>query len=309
MRGLFYALFLLFPVVGMAQSSNSNQQGTVVGVRVVSSCNVQSLTAGRDHYLSINTSGALCTNATASEVAGTVQVESATAATNKAEVVGNLTNNNAAPAATNVGALTAVANAAMPSYTEGRLVAGSVDLKGNERGIVCDAAGNNRCANVDANNRVGVVGPGVTYNATPSTLTDTQVGDLQITAGQNLKVVTMPDATTGGVIGSWISNNSDTEIVIKAGSGVLYSLDVTNLLAAVMYVRIYNSTNPDCTSATGIVGRYIVPASATGAGMVKQISVGAAFATGISLCVTTTTSDTNNTAIASNSAAVTYVYK
>lgn len=45
-------------------------------------------------------------------------------------VAGTKTNNNAAPGATNVGALTALANASAPSWAEGNLVALSTDLSG-----------------------------------------------------------------------------------------------------------------------------------------------------------------------------------
>lgn len=48
-------------------------------------------------------------------------------------VAGNKTNNNAAPGATNVGVLPAVATAASPAYTEGDQVAESVDLTGRQR--------------------------------------------------------------------------------------------------------------------------------------------------------------------------------
>jgi len=48
-------------------------------------------------------------------------------------VQGGKTNNNAAPGATNAGVLPALANAAVPTWTEGNLVAHSVDLSGNER--------------------------------------------------------------------------------------------------------------------------------------------------------------------------------
>jgi hypothetical protein len=48
-------------------------------------------------------------------------------------VTGNKTNNNAAPGATNVGVLSALANAASPSWTEGDLVLESVDLTGRQR--------------------------------------------------------------------------------------------------------------------------------------------------------------------------------
>lgn len=48
-------------------------------------------------------------------------------------VAGTLTNNNAAPSTNNIGVLGAIANAAVPSYTEGDLVLHSVDLSGYMR--------------------------------------------------------------------------------------------------------------------------------------------------------------------------------
>lgn len=55
-------------------------------------------------------------------------------------VAGNLTNNNAAPAASNVGVLSALANAANPSWTEGDQVLVSVDLSGHQRVVATGAA-------------------------------------------------------------------------------------------------------------------------------------------------------------------------
>lgn len=52
---------------------------------------------------------------------------------NDSSILGTKTNNNAAAGATNLGALTAVATAANPSYTEGNLVTPSVDLAGRTR--------------------------------------------------------------------------------------------------------------------------------------------------------------------------------
>jgi hypothetical protein len=48
-------------------------------------------------------------------------------------VAGNKTNNNAAPAATQLGVISALANAAVPTWTEGDQVLESVDLSGNQR--------------------------------------------------------------------------------------------------------------------------------------------------------------------------------
>lgn len=50
-------------------------------------------------------------------------------------VQGNLTNNNAAPSTNNLGVLPNLANAAAPSWTEGDMVLGSVNLSGDQRVI------------------------------------------------------------------------------------------------------------------------------------------------------------------------------
>lgn len=65
-------------------------------------------------------------------VSGTV---TANAGTGTFGVAGGKTNNNAVPGATNVGSLTAIANAAAPSWSEGNLVGLSVDLSGSQRVI------------------------------------------------------------------------------------------------------------------------------------------------------------------------------
>lgn len=61
---------------------------------------------------------------------GSLTVDGTVGVSGTITVAGNKTNNNAAPGATNVGALTALANAAAPSWTEGNLVALSTDLTG-----------------------------------------------------------------------------------------------------------------------------------------------------------------------------------
>jgi hypothetical protein len=62
---------------------------------------------------------------------------------NDSSILGTKTNNNAAPGATNFGALPAIANAATQGWTEGDQVAESVDLSGRQRivGITGDNGG------------------------------------------------------------------------------------------------------------------------------------------------------------------------
>lgn len=74
---------------------------------------------------------------TASDVVTANQGGSWTVAVSGTTVVtGNKTNDTAAPDATNIGALAAVATASVPSYTEGHLVALSTDLAGSLRARV-----------------------------------------------------------------------------------------------------------------------------------------------------------------------------
>jgi len=67
------------------------------------------------------------------DTTSTTAVTQATAANLNAAVVGTKTNNNAAPGATNIGAIDALATAAPQAWTEGNQVAHSVDLAGNLR--------------------------------------------------------------------------------------------------------------------------------------------------------------------------------
>jgi hypothetical protein len=60
--------------------------------------------------------------------------------TNTAGIAGTLTNNNAAPAANNLGVLSALANAANPTWTEGDQVLLSEDLSGHLRVVATGAA-------------------------------------------------------------------------------------------------------------------------------------------------------------------------
>jgi hypothetical protein len=96
-------------------------------------------------------------------------------------VQGGKTNNNAAPGATNVGTLPAVANASAPSHTEGNQVSLSADLAGALR-----VTGSNGTSvqTDDANftpgtGKISMVGG--TYRATRDTLDDTDGGAIALT--------------------------------------------------------------------------------------------------------------------------------
>jgi hypothetical protein len=67
------------------------------------------------------------------DLSGRLRVLTTPAAGATTAIVGGLTNNNAAPAATEIGVLPALANAVSPLWTEGKQVLESVDLNGSQR--------------------------------------------------------------------------------------------------------------------------------------------------------------------------------
>lgn len=110
--------------------------------------------------------------------------------------------------------------------------------------------------------------------------------------------------TTGGVSVYFVQPTaSDNHVVIKAGAGQVYKIMVTNNSATVNYLRLYNATTGfnGCNSATNLQYQVAIPASTTVGGIADSWDLGMAFATGISICVTSgyaTTDTTNATATA-----------
>lgn len=121
--------------------------------------------------------------ASAQTLATVTTVSTVTSITNNVNVVGTKTNNNAVPGATNVGALVGIANAAQQSWTEGDQILESMDLKGNQRTRISDAAGNDRGVNVTANNELQVIPTKKDTYGTTTTFTITLASLASSTAG------------------------------------------------------------------------------------------------------------------------------
>lgn len=118
--------------------------------------------------------------------------------------------------------------------------------------------------------------------------------------------------TTGGL--SWYNvepGASDNHVVIKAGAGQVYTIHTFSKHTAVQFIRLYNATTGfnGCNSATNLVWEGQIPGNAAGAGFVTDISLGIAFATGISICVTGAYGQTDTTAATASVMAVGVGYK
>lgn len=104
----------------------------------------------------------------------------------------------------------------------------------------------------------------------------------------------------GGATPCYITSAASTNSTnCKGSAGTLYTIRAVNTTASLYYLRLYNlATAPTCSSATGFVETIPIPASATGAGYMSDVSVGEAFGTGLGFCLTGGGSSTDNTAAA-----------
>ncbi len=122
---------------------------------------------------------------------------------------------------------------------------------------------------------------------------------------------TIVPTTTGGLSVYFVQPTaSDNHVVIKAGAGQVYKISVTNNSATINYLRLYNATTGfnGCNSATNLQYQMAIPASTSGAGYSDSWELGMAFATGISICVTSAyaTNDTTNATASAMSVNVGY---
>lgn len=143
----------------------------------------------------------------ASDSTGSVAVTNA--GTFAVQAVGTLTHNNAVPAAINVGALTALANAATPTFTETDQTLLSVDLSGRLRvqgtgatgsavpGVAIYNAGLNGSGNLEGirnigptlNTTTGIAAAGMVAvfdDTSPTSITENQYGSVRISANRNV---------------------------------------------------------------------------------------------------------------------------
>ncbi len=145
------------------------------------------------------------------------------------------------------------------------------------------------------------------------TLTATQQAAVQLQPDGRLIVAPTAGAQGGASSFSEIVPANTTGISVKASAGTLYEVNLANIGASVLWVKLYDSaTAPTCGSGTPL-RRLMIPANSTaanGAGSNINLGpVGVAFANGIGLCVTAGVADTDTTSPVASVATVGLSYK
>jgi len=124
-----------------------------------------------------------------------------TTITGTVTVAGNLTNNNAAPAANNIGVLPAVASAAAPTWTTGDQVLLSEDLSGNLR-VITGSGSTTVVTGTVAENLTQVGGSAIALGQT------TMSASLPVTIASNQSTLNTKDAADGPVTPGAVAANS-----------------------------------------------------------------------------------------------------
>jgi hypothetical protein len=121
-----------------------------------------------------------------------------------------------------------------------------------------------------------------------------------LNCGPNGAAYVAPMATAGSGAGAstfyWPSAASTNSNNVKSTAGNVYLISALNTTSTLYYLRLYDAAAaPTCSSATGFIETIPVPASTSGAGVVRSSPVGKAFTSGIGFCLTGGASSTDNT--------------
>lgn len=200
-----------------------------------------------------------------------------------ATVAGGKTNNNAAPGATNIGALAGLANAAAPTFTEGNLVALSTDLAGNLR-VTGGGGGTQYTQNVALTvaSTIGTMAMGRASAAAPTDVgaDNNAVMPWYLRSGAQATQSTFAGvlATTGnGVSGTGVqrvtlASDSTGQVALAAGAATIGAL-TANQTVNVAQINGVTTTMGNGASGTG-VQRVTIASDSTG-----QIALAAGAAT------------------------------
>lgn len=111
----------------------------------------------------------------------------------------------------------------------------------------------------------------------------------------------MPVGASGGLssfrrLGTATTNAA----VVKASSGLLYGWQVSNVNAAVVFLKFYDKATAPTVGTDTPKLTILVPGATTGGQAPLQLPAGISFSAGISIALTTLVADADTTAVAAN---------
>lgn len=228
----------------------------------------------------------------------------------RGDVNGSWTQGNVASGATDAGnpvKIGGVYNSTLPTFTTGQR--GDFQI-GSRGGLSVYTIGGSSGAD-GASNTIGKM-----LDSTSSSLALTTANTYfngttwdRVRGDANGGAWVQPSTNSGTSNFSLIAAATTNSTNVKNAPGVLTEITVYNNATAMAYLKLYNSASaPTCGSGTP-VGRYLIPGGSNGAGSNVTLSLGKAFSTGISFCITGAIGDADTTAVAANQYIVNMTYK
>ena len=171
-----------------------------------------------------------------------------------------------------------------------------VTIASDSTGQVALASGSNTIGALTANQSVNLNQIGGNSVSAGNGASGTGVQRVTI-ANDSTGVIQPIPGTSGGLsISATQSAASTNSTSVKGSAGMIYNITAINTTATLYYLRLYNSSSaPTCSSATGFIATYPIPASTSGGGVVVDTTHGIVFGTGIGFCITGGGSSTDNT--------------
>lgn len=133
-----------------------------------------------------------------------------------------------------------------------------------------------------------------------------------VNSSGQMTVLQSASAAGGSNLAAASVPNNTTAVVVKSSAATLYGVQLYGIGSAPAYLKLYNATSATCGSGTPVM-RLMIPAAATAAnGNTNNVtfsSIGVAFGTGLTYCVTTGILDTDTTAPAASTFLVNLEYQ
>jgi hypothetical protein len=123
--------------------------------------------------------------------------------------------------------------------------------------------------------------------------------DATLTGG-TAKAIPVAGTTGGATPSKTISAASTNATSVKGSAGTLYGIQVTNINAAVRYLKLYDKATAPTVGTDTPVKVIAIPGNAAGAGAMVAFPVGVAFTLGIAFALTTGATDADTGAVAAN---------
>lgn len=121
--------------------------------------------------------------------------------------------------------------------------------------------------------------------------------------------ISLVPTTSGGLsVSSVIMSTTTNATLVSSAACQVYKIEVFNNSANIGYLKLYNLSSAPTAGSSLVVARYLVPGSASGAGMITTTDMGDAYSTGLGYTFTGGILDSDTTAITSSNAFIVNIH-